>query len=67
MKAVELRAKWAPKADFKLGPKDTDGKLTYLGSQVWKEPSVSVVEKDIPSIKPNEVLIKVKRCGNLES
>lgn len=67
MKAVELRAKWAPKPDFKLGPKDIDGKLTYLGSQVWKEPSVSVVEKDIPSIKPNEVLIKVKRCGNLES
>lgn len=34
MKAVELDAKWSPKPDFKLGSKDIDGKLTYLGSQV---------------------------------
>ncbi len=64
MKAVELSAKWSPKAIFKLGSKDIDGKLTYLGSQVWKNPVVNVVEdKPIPKINPNEVLIKVKRCG----
>ena len=28
MKAVELNAKWNPKSEFKLGPKDVDGKLT---------------------------------------
>ncbi|MFX0026809.1 MAG: scyllo-inosose 3-dehydrogenase, partial [Candidatus Hermodarchaeota archaeon] len=37
--------------------------LTYLGSQVWRYPNVEFVEKDKPKIKPNEVLIKVKRCG----
>ncbi len=63
MKAVELLAKWSPKSGFKLGSKDIDGKLTYLGSQVWKDPVVKVVEKNIPQIKPNEVLLKVKRCG----
>ena len=63
MKAVELSAKWAPKPEFKLGSKDIDGKLTYLGSLVWKNPEVKVVEKEKPKIKPNEVLIKVKRCG----
>ena len=63
MKAVELSAKWAPKPEFKLGSKDVDGKLTYLGSLVWKNPEVKVIEKDRPKIKPNEVLIKVKRCG----
>jgi len=63
MKAVELDAKWDPKADFKLGHKDIDGKLTYLGSQVWRNPEIRVVEKEKPTIQPDEVLIKVKRCG----
>ncbi len=67
MKAVILEAKWDPKSGFKLGYKDIDGKLSYLGSQVWKNPVVKIVDKEIPKIKPDEVLIKVKRCGNLEN
>ena len=63
MKAIELKATWAPKPSFKLGSKDIDGKLTYLGSQVWRNPIVSMVEKPKPQVKSNEVLIKVKRCG----
>ncbi|MFX1329236.1 MAG: scyllo-inosose 3-dehydrogenase [Promethearchaeota archaeon] len=63
MKAVELSAKWDPKPDFKLKTKDIEGKLTYLGSQVWRNPIVKVREKIKPQIKPNEVLVKVKRCG----
>ena len=63
MKAVELSAEWDPKPDFKLASKDIDRKLTYLGSQVWRNPKVRVVEKKKPQIKTNEVLIKVKRCG----
>lgn len=63
MKTVSLFAKWDPKEEFKLGSKDIDGKLTYLGSQVWRNPEVKVVEKEKPKIQPNEVLIKVKRCG----
>ena len=46
MKAVELNAKWVPKSEFKLGPKDIDGKLTYLGSLVWRHPEVKIVEKE---------------------
>ncbi|MHA1150130.1 MAG: scyllo-inosose 3-dehydrogenase [Promethearchaeota archaeon] len=63
MKAVELDAKWDPKPGFKLGSKDIDGKLTYLGSQVWKDPEIRLIDKEKPSIRPDEVLIKVKRCG----
>jgi hypothetical protein len=61
MKAVELSAKWDPKPNFKLGSKDIDGKLTYLGSQVWRDPKVRIVDKEKPKIQSNEVLIKVKR------
>ncbi|MFX1419507.1 MAG: scyllo-inosose 3-dehydrogenase [Promethearchaeota archaeon] len=63
MKGIELSANWDPKPNFKLGSKDIEGKLTYLGSQVWRYPKIRVMEKDIPTIKSNEVLIKVKRCG----
>ena len=63
MKAVQLTAKWSPKSSFKLGSRDIDGKLTYLGSQVWRDPIVKVIEKEKPRIKPNEVMIQVKRCG----
>ncbi|MFX1498279.1 MAG: scyllo-inosose 3-dehydrogenase [Promethearchaeota archaeon] len=63
MKVIELSANWNPKPNFKLGLKDVEGKLTYLGSQVWKHPEVKLVEKEVPKIKSNEVLIKVNRCG----
>ncbi|MCK4419637.1 alcohol dehydrogenase catalytic domain-containing protein [Candidatus Aerophobetes bacterium] len=63
MKTVTLSANWEPKSDFKLGPKDIEGKLTYLGSWVWRGPTLQVVEKDVPEIGPTEVLIKIKACG----
>ena len=63
MKAVTLFADWDPKPDFKLGPKDIEGKQTYLGSKVWRNPRVEIVEHDIPEPGPEEVLIEVKACG----
>jgi len=63
MKAVELSAVWDPKPEYNPSSKDINGKLTYLGSQVWRNPTVKIVDKDRPQIKSNEVLIKVKRCG----
>jgi len=63
MQTVTLFAQWQPRSGFKLGLKDVEGKLTYLGSQVWRNPGLKIVEKDIPEISPTEVLIKVKACG----
>jgi threonine dehydrogenase-like Zn-dependent dehydrogenase len=63
MRAVVLNADWKPKSDFKLGSKDIEGKLTYLGSKVWHNPRIEIVEKDTPAPGPNEVLIEVKACG----
>ena len=63
MKTVVLSADWAPKPGFRLGPKDVDGKLTYLGSQVWRHPKLSVQDKEFPEIGPTECLIEVKACG----
>jgi len=63
MKAVVLDAKWSPRKDFVLGNKDVDGKLTYLGSKVWRQPQVRIKTVDRPKIKNDEVLIKVRACG----
>jgi threonine dehydrogenase-like Zn-dependent dehydrogenase len=63
MKAVTLFADWKPKPGFKLGSKDIDGKLTYLGSKVWCNPRIEMVEKEVPVPGPSEVLIEVKACG----
>jgi len=63
MKAVTLFAEWSPKADFKLGHKDIDGKLTYLGSKAWRNPQIRIVDKEVPKAGPTEVVVKVKACG----
>ena len=63
MKTITLTAAWKPQQNFKLGVKDVEGKLTYLGSQVWKDPQLTITDKAVPSIGPEEVLIKVKACG----
>ena len=63
MKAVELNAKWDPTPDFVLGAKDVDGKLTYLGSKVWRHPELSIVDRAVPKVGPTEVLLKVRACG----
>lgn len=63
MKAVTLFAEWSPKPEFKLGNKDVNGKLTYLGSKVWRNPRIRNIDKEVPGIGPTEVLIKVKACG----
>jgi threonine dehydrogenase-like Zn-dependent dehydrogenase len=63
MRGVTLHATWDPKPGFKLGSKDIDKVQTYLGSQVWRDPYISIDEHDIPEPGPGQVLIKVKACG----
>ncbi|MGB4569882.1 MAG: scyllo-inosose 3-dehydrogenase, partial [Tepidanaerobacteraceae bacterium] len=52
-----------PRPEFELGPKDIEGKQTYMGSKVWRNPRIEIVEHDIPNPGKGEVLIEVKACG----
>lgn len=65
MKTITLSANWNPQKDYKLGNKDIEKQLTYLGSKVWHNPKVEIIEKEKPDIDPksSEVLIEVKACG----
>jgi threonine dehydrogenase-like Zn-dependent dehydrogenase len=63
MQGVTLVADWDPKPGFKLGAKDIEGRQTYLGSLVWRNPRIEIREFDIPTPGDDEVLIEVKACG----
>lgn len=63
MEGVTLVADWDPKPGFKLGAKDIEGRQTYLGSLVWRNPRLEIREYDIPAPGEDEVLIEVKACG----
>ena len=63
MKTMNLVADWDPKPEFQLGSKDIEGKLTYLGSKVWRNPRMEMIEKEISTPGPEEVLIEVQACG----
>lgn len=63
MKAVRMYADWVPRPGFKLGPKDIEGRQSYLGSKVWRNPKIKVEEIDIPVPGDDEVLLQVKACG----
>ena len=63
MRGVTLLADWSPKPKFKLGAKDIAGRQSYLGSLVWRHPRIAILEHDVPTPGPEEVLIKVKACG----
>jgi threonine dehydrogenase-like Zn-dependent dehydrogenase len=63
MRGVTLLADWDPRPGFKLGSKDIEGRQTYLGSQVWRNPRLEIRDYDIPTPGPEQVLLEVKACG----
>jgi scyllo-inosose 3-dehydrogenase len=63
MRGVTLLADWDPRPDFKLGAKDIECKETYLGSRVWKNPRMDILDYEIPTPGPKEVLLELKACG----
>ena len=63
MQGVTLIADWDPQPGFKLGAKDIQGRQTYLGSQVWRNPRLEIREYDIPAPGEEDVLLEVKACG----
>jgi len=63
MRGVTLRGDWSPRPDFALGAKDTEGRQSYLGSRVWRNPRLSVEQYPIPRPGIGQVLVKVRACG----
>ena len=63
MKAVRLHADWDPKPEFTLGTKDVEGRQTYLGSLVWRNPALKIEKVPVPQAGPGEVVIELRQVG----
>ena len=63
MKAAELQGRWNPIGEYAPHVGDIEGKKSHVGSKVWSDLSLAVVERPVPEIGPDEVLLKVQACG----
>ncbi len=63
MKGLVLEAQWQPKSDYDLTEFEKQSGKSITASSVWRYPKISLQEKPVPKIGPNDVLLKVKACG----
>lgn len=63
MKALVLSAKWDPKPGYVLSDFEKSTGKAVTGSSVWRHPKLEVRDVPMPTVRPDEVLLKVKACG----
>ncbi|MGI6174890.1 MAG: scyllo-inosose 3-dehydrogenase [Christensenellales bacterium] len=63
MKCYVLDGTFAPKEDYQLSEREKKDKRAFRSNFIWKDLTEGIVERPIPKIKPNQVLIKVGACG----
>jgi threonine dehydrogenase-like Zn-dependent dehydrogenase len=64
MKALVIKAEWAPKPDYKPTNWEVKERIALRANNVFKNPTASIMEVPKPKIEsPDEVLIRVKATG----
>jgi len=63
MKALVLNAKWEPREGYELSEFEKGTGKAITGNAIWRYPELKVQEVEKPTIKPDQVLIRVKACG----
>jgi len=63
MLALLLEAEFSPRPGYELTEAEKRTRKVREGNKVWKNPSIRLVEKDVPKPKGKQVLIRVKACG----
>ncbi|RMF28543.1 MAG: alcohol dehydrogenase, partial [Chloroflexi bacterium] len=63
MKALRLTAEWDPRPDYPLSDWEKETGKAITGSSIWRHPRLEVVERPMPSVGPDQVLIRVRACG----
>lgn len=62
MKAWRLTAEWEPKKEYKLSPKEKEGRA-LSGNSIYRNPQLRMAEVPKPEPGPGEILLRVKACG----
>ena len=65
MKALRLEADWDPRPEAlaTLDPADVQARVARRGSQVWRNPRITVATLPDPSPGSDGVVIRVRACG----
>lgn len=63
LKGLQFNAEWKPRENYVPTEKEKKLKMALVGSNIWHNPSIKLIEKELRPIKPKEVLIKIGACG----
>lgn len=63
MRALELDAEWSPRSDYELSESERETRKAMNSSSVWKNPTLSVTERERPTPDSDEVLVRVRYAG----
>lgn len=63
MRAFYVTADWKPKSGYKLSKRESETKRSERGNSIWHNLSANVIDRPIPQIKSDEVLLKVGAAG----
>lgn len=63
MRGLQFQAEFRPKDSYLISEKETREQMAYHGNDVWYNPKLELVEKEIRPLKSKEVLIKIAACG----
>ncbi|NQT60868.1 MAG: alcohol dehydrogenase catalytic domain-containing protein [Bacteroidetes bacterium] len=63
MRAFYVEADWAPKPGYKLSQRENKTKRSARGNSIWKNIRGSVVDRPLPVMKEDQVLLKVGAAG----
>ena len=63
IRGLEFQADFKPKEGYPVSAKEIEKKMAYRGNNIWANPKLEIVEKEIRELKENEVLIKIGACG----
>lgn len=63
MKAFIANADWAPRGGYKPTVREQATKWAVSGSLLYKNPKLLMVDRDVPTPAPDELLLRVRYCG----
>ncbi len=63
MQALVLDGKWAPRDGYEPTVAEREGTRANNSSAVWRHPKLRIEERDRPTPRDNDVLIKVRYAG----
>lgn len=63
MKCVELDGDWNPRSGYELSDRERQSNFARCGSEVYREPSLNVTERERPDPAADEVLVRVSYAG----